>query len=187
MSTPNLLRRDWNLISSGHSPEKEADEPKKTGPKIWAGLDDASVCYSVSFLPLSLTVCQLSECLLRSLIWLISIAFHQGVIIAQLSRQRYKGSIAWGVLCSAFFHNNNNGVRELSDPRSFWGWHIRLRYSRSPSLPSLPPPHTLYGSLSPIHRATCHTPSLNTPIDVRGDEVVGVQLQSSSAGDNCTL
>lgn len=102
------------------------------------------------------------------------------MIIAQLSRQRYKGSLAWGVLCSAFFHNNNNGVRELSDPRSFWGWHTTTLQSLSlpASVPALPPPHTLYGSLSPIHRATCHTPSLNTPIDARGDEVVGVQLRS---------
>lgn len=64
---------------------------------------------------------------------------------------------------------------------------LRLTYTTTLQSLSLPPLLSLLLilslALSPIHRATCHTPSLNTPIDARGDEVVGVQLRSSGVGD----
>lgn len=79
------------------------------------------------------------------------------------------------------FHNNNNGVRGAERPTQL----LRLTYTTT--LQSLSLPLTLSLAPSPIHRATCRASSLNTPINVRGDEVVGVQLQRSGAGDNRSL
>lgn len=137
------------------------------GNRKWGGLPSDA---SVSFLHLPLDVCHLRWRLLGSLIWPISIVFLQGVIISQLRREFRS---MWSPLFCLYHHNNNNnnGVRELSDPRSFWGWHIRYSSSLSP-LPFPPLTLSLARALSlPFTGATSRTGcmALITPIDARGD------------------
>lgn len=93
-------------------------------------------CFSFSFLLATVNDCVPDQLTLNVLLNMVNFSSIPFLITRSLSRQRYKGSVAWGVLCSAFYHNNN-GARKPSDPRSFWGWHIRLRYSPTPSHLSL--------------------------------------------------
>lgn len=168
-----LRRRDWTPFGSGHPPEKQRE---KTALEIWGG---TGWCLTLLFHSLAASVTNSVTGQSMPAALLNVLHFNRiplGCDHSKAEPQRYKGSIAWGVLCSAFFHNNNNGVREPCDPRRFWSWHVRLRYSpiptSSPPLSLSPPLISLplalsEGSLPPIQRAICFTPSFNTQIDER--------------------
>lgn len=100
--------------------------------KMW-GVGEASLLLSF-LLPID---CMLAQIMLIVLLHLVNTnSIPSAMVRVQLHQQSYNAFITWGVLCSAFFFpHNNNGVTELSDPRSFSGWNVRLHYSPSP-LPS---------------------------------------------------
>lgn len=112
-SRQHLCLQRLKPFSGGVSPEKETEKPERTGADVRR------------LQPLSLLLATDRTLAQRTLIVLLHVvninSIPLAVIRAQLRQQWCIAPITRGVLCSAFIHNNNNGVMELNDPRSFSG------------------------------------------------------------------
>lgn len=158
-SMPNLHRRDQKLISGGHASEQEGkkvDELKKTGSQKKREKDfewclSLLICFLVVSFTDSVPV-QLTPAVLLKMGNFNSIPSGCDHSTAELVKVKGVRSIGSPLFC--LFHNNN-GVRKQSNPRSFWGWHIWLRYCPSASLsPFSPSPSYSTVAFFPVQSLT---------------------------------
>lgn len=155
---------------------------KKNGTKYED--DDAPVCSSLLFSVADCVPAPLTLAVLLNVVRLKSTPLGRDHNTAKpVSGFHTKGS----PLFCLFFHNNNNGVREPSDPCSLWGWHVRQRDSPTPSPRSSPSPsYPLWLALPFTERHAIHPLLILRSMweEMRWWEF---NFRGPTFGDNCTI